>query len=761
MRSGMGLSGKRHDEYGRGRQILIYLFTFLFSGVWGLSCANASPFPVSGSGNGIVISKLKMARDRANSSLEEARKICLDAIDLCQTTGCDTLYADALLQLGDIVSLQGNNKEALSYYKEAREVAGTMNYEKGKCNALLEEGYIYYVWGAYDKSCRFFRNAYNLSVKYNLQIQCAIALNLIGKYYHTTGQYDQSVLYYSKAELIAGKLKKYDRSYSLFLNIGKTYVSEENIYMTLSYYLKAFKNSERSGNKLHQADVYNHLGSIYLLLGQPDKSLEFHYRALKLREGLNALQAIAVSCNNLGETFLSLASYDSAAVYLDRSYALCLQTGYLKGTVKSLTNLGRVNNKTGNLKEARNFLVEALELSEHSGYNAGIVESSLTLGENFVLRKEYLKAIGYFNHSLGRMLPAKLDQFRSDAYNGLYYCYRELNDYPKALDFYEKYNAAERKALLAQSNRQLTELRVSFDLERKERDNQKLRQQNELEQMKLTKRAWVIWSIAITLLLTLILCVLLYSRYVQKRNAHHNLQKVIAELELANSEKDKMFSIIAHELRNPLYWFQNLSAALSKNFSHMPAEKLRRSLLSIDESAKNAFHLMDNLLNWSRARLNRIIPRKANFELYSLISDTLVMFENIASQKKVRFNIDVPSGIFVYADSDMFNCIVRNLISNAIKYTPDGGQIWIVASRNNAFCTITVADTGIGLSSDMVPTLFSSDRFRSGPGLMGESGSGLGLKLCKEFVLLNGGEIWVDVGKKAGAEFSFTIPAGK
>ncbi len=727
----------------------------------GLCCTNASPFPVSGPNSRIVISKLKMAHDLANSSLEEARETCLDAIALCRTADCDTLYIDALLQLGDIVSLQGKNKDALSYYKEAWKVADARNYVNGKCNALLEEGYIYYVWGEYDKSCNLFREAYDMSVTYDLRVQSAIALNLIGKYYHTTGKYDQSVLYYNKSELIARQLKNYDRSYSLFLNIGKTYISEENIYMTLSYYLKAFKSSEKSGNKLHQADVYNHLGSIYLLLGQPDKSLEYHHRALKLREDLNSPQAMAVSCNNIGETFLSLASYDSAAIYLDRSYALCLQTGYLKGTVKALTNLGRVNNEKGNMERARDFLVKALDLSENSGYNAGIVESSLTLGENYLLRKEYLKAIGYFNLSLDQMLPAKLDQFQSDAYNGLYHCYRELKDYPKALDFSVKFNAAERKALLAQSDRQLAELRVSFDLERKERDNQKLRQQNELEQMVLTKRAWIIWSIAITLLLTIILCALLYSRYVQKRNAHNNLQKVIAELELANSEKDKMFSIIAHELRNPLYWFQNLSATLSKNFTHMSSEKLRRSLFSIDESAKNAFHLMDNLLNWSRARLNRIIPRKANFELYPLISDTLVMFETIASQKEVKFSIDVPSGMFIYADSDMFTCIIRNLVSNAIKYTPVEGQICIAASQNAGFCTIRVADTGIGLTSDMVPTLFSSDSFSSGPGLMGEKGSGLGLKLCKEFVLLNGGEIWVDVGKKEGTEFSFTIPAGR
>jgi len=761
MRSGMGSFNKFINRL-KG-SVILFLVIFLFSlPAIIVSRVNAIPVvPVSDRVDRLITDKLKRSLDQSDSSLEEARETCLEALSLCKKSKNDTLNVNALLQLGDIVSLQGENNEALSYFEEALKISETVHYAKGECNALLEAGTIHYVWGEYDRSYSFFKKALEIAVPNQFSEQHAGALNMIGKYYHTTGKYDLSVRYYQKAADVARQMKDSGRSVTLFLNIGKTYISEENIYMTLKCYLEAYDMSERSGDRLQKADVYNHLGSIYLLLKQPEKSLEYHHQAFKIRERMNVPQALATSCNNLGETFLYLSDFDSAAFYLRKSYELCLLTRYRKGTVKALTNLGRVSNETGKLSEARNFLVKALALAKEAGYNAGIVESSLALGENYLLKKEYNPAIQNFELSLSRMLPANLNEFQVDAYQGLYHCYFELGDYLKALDYHVKLNQADRRALLAQSNRQLAELRVSFDLERKESDNQKLRQQNELEQLALTKRAWIIWSVVIILVFTIILCILIYSRYVQKRRAHTALQRLIAELELANKEKDNMFSIIAHELRNPLYWFQNLTEVLSKNHARMSPAKLQKSLLSIDESAKNAFHLMDNLLNWSRTRLNRIIPRKSNHDLTGLVQETLRMFETIMTQKEIVCSIMIPRGTLICADADMFNCILRNLVSNAIKYTPVKGQIRIEVSAGDELCTLQVCDSGIGMSSRDVSKLFSSGNFNSSPGLMNEKGSGLGLKLCKEFTRLNGGEIWVSGSENQGTCFSFTVPLGK
>ena len=709
----------------------------------------------------LVVEKLEESIRQQNFSLELAHETCLEALDLCKGLTNDTLQVNILIQLGGISTLQGKNKEALKLFQKALKISQSTTYEKGICISFIELGHIYYDWGQYDFAVTFFKKSLNIAIKNNFKQHESISLNKIGKYYHTKGDFKKSVEYYEKALEVAHQLKDYEQTTSMYLNLGKTYISEEDFYMTLSYYLKAYENSQQSENKLIKADVLNHLGSIYLLLKQPNKSLQYHRKALGFREEMNSPREMATSCNNLGETFLSIASYDSASIYLQRSHELCHQTGYKKGIVKALTNLGRVGNKTGKLSKANKYLDEALSLSQKVGYDAGVVESSITLGENFLLKKNYGEAISYFELSLSQMIPAKLTEFQTDAYQGLFDCHKALGNTKKALEYHMELIQSERNKLQAQNDRQLAELRVTFDLERQENENIKLRHENDLKQLALTKRNWIIWLCVIILIFTITFCFLIYFRYKQKREAHSQSQKLNQQLELANKEKDKMFSIIAHELRNPLYWFQNLTDVLSKKHQNMTAQRLQKSLYAVDESAKNAFHLMDNLLNWSRASLKRISPKKANHELNELICETMNMFESIIHEKEIQTTINVQPGIHIFADADLFNCILRNLASNAIKYTPEKGKISIDASTDNRFCTISVCDSGIGLAHNEIPSLFTTGNFDSAPGLMQEKGSGLGLKVCKEFTQLNDGKIWGTSNQEQGTCFYFTVPLRK
>ena len=705
-----------------------------------------------------AVSKLKESREQAVSSLENARKTAVEALHICEGINNDTLKTEILLHLGAIISSQGNKKEALKLFEEARDIADSVNFPGGNCRALLESGYIHYVWGEYDYSSEFFLKALHIAEKDHFRKEEAEALNYLGKYYHTRGEYSKSVDYYKRAISLIQELPGFDQEVNFYLNIGKTYISEDDIYSTLSCYLKAFQLSEKTNNKLVKADVLNHLGSIYLLLNQPLKSLEYHRKALSFRVEMKDPQAQATSYNNIGETFLRLNKLDSAGANFNKSLELCMHTGYRKGTIKALTNLGRVGNKTGNLNDAANYLKKALELSEKSGYDAGIVETTLAMGENFLLLKKIQQAVPYFQLSLSKMAEANLNEFQTEAYKGLYTCFRETGDIVKALEYLEKYAETDHRELLAENDHQLAELRVAYDMERKEVDNQRLRQENKLKQMALNQRSWIIWSVIIMLIFAVSLFFLMFNRYIQKRKLSSELQQLNEELEKANLEKDKMFSIIAHELRNPLYWFQNLTEMLSKNHLKMTPVKIEKSLAAIDESAKNAFHLMDNLLNWSRARLNRITPQKATRSLRELVDENLRMFGTIIQHKELEINVQVPANIAVFTDADMFGCILRNLISNAIKYTPASGRITIDVETREKYIVMRVCDSGVGLTREQVSKFMQKADLTSVPGLMHEKGSGLGLRLCQEFTQLIGGDIWVMNEANGGTCFAFSVP---
>ncbi|NJK85741.1 MAG: HAMP domain-containing histidine kinase [Bacteroidales bacterium] len=190
----------------------------------------------------------------------------------------------------------------------------------------------------------------------------------------------------------------------------------------------------------------------------------------------------------------------------------------------------------------------------------------------------------------------------------------------------------------------------------------------------------------------------------------------------------------------------------------MPTDKLEKTLVSLDESAKNAFHLMDNLLNWSRSKLNRVTPKKVSFQLNNLVHETLGMFQTIINYKNLNLKVDLPPDVQLFADPDIFTCVMRNLFSNAIKYTPEGGMIKIKAIVAHDFVTIKVEDNGTGITPLEVQGLFNSTTSYTMPGLMNEKGSGLGLKLCREFTELNGGKIWADNTEKKGTRIHFTVP---
>ena len=280
------------------------------------------------------------------------------------------------------------------------------------------------------------------------------------------------------------------------------------------------------------------------------------------------------------------------------------------------------------------------------------------------------------------------------------------------------------------------------------------------------------WLFIAILAITFLLCILIYTRFTNKKKANEKLEilnkkildqnrkleKLNNEMDQANREKDKILSVIAHELRNPLYWFQNLAEVLSKRYRSMPPGKVQKSLSALDESAKNAFHLMDNLLQWSRSRLNRITPKYGLHSLDTLIDECTRMYETILRQKEINLTASVPAGAKANIDPDLFSVVVRNLVSNAIKYTPVKGMIDIGCSEKGNEYVIDISDSGVGISDDNMNVLFDPGYHVSSQGLLQEKGSGFGLKLCKEFVELNHGTINVTSETGRGTRFVFTVP---
>ncbi len=243
-----------------------------------------------------------------------------------------------------------------------------------------------------------------------------------------------------------------------------------------------------------------------------------------------------------------------------------------------------------------------------------------------------------------------------------------------------------------------------------------------------------------------------------QRKAEQTLIDSEVRLRELNATKDKFFSIIAHDLKNPFNDLMGFTQLLALNIEKYDLQKIEKFTKIIHQSSKLAYNLLENLLDWSRSQTGSLNYEPEKILINKLIDENIDLLESTAKNKNISIYSELDNLIYAYADTNMVRTIIRNLISNAIKYTNQGGYIKIQSYCNHDQCEISITDNGIGISKDSIDKIFKLDESYSTIGTEHEKGTGLGLILCKEFVEKNGGKLWVKSEPDKGSTFSFTLP---
>jgi PAS domain S-box-containing protein len=244
----------------------------------------------------------------------------------------------------------------------------------------------------------------------------------------------------------------------------------------------------------------------------------------------------------------------------------------------------------------------------------------------------------------------------------------------------------------------------------------------------------------------------------EKKKSEQLILDYIESLKKINLEKDKYFSIIAHELKNPFNSILGFSEILLTNISDLSLEKALKHATCINTVANQTYKLLQNLLLWANTSRGNLAFEPRKNSLLAIVNSNFQLLDNMAAQKDINLKNNITSDYEVYGDKDMINILVQNLVINAIKYTYNNGQVSISAETVNEFIKIKIKDTGIGISNKQKEMLFKLDANPSTLGTAGEHGTGLGLLLCKELVLKQGGQIWVESELGNGSEFIFILP---
>jgi signal transduction histidine kinase len=474
-----------------------------------------------------------------------------------------------------------------------------------------------------------------------------------------------------------------------------------------------------------QAEAVFNIANLYTLRGKYREALEYHKRALALWRSAGDRSNEAISLNAIGSLYR-----------------------LMKNSEKSLANH-----------------VVSLEIRHELKDKKGIAESYNNIGVLYYEQKNIQRAVSNLMLGLEAAREAQAqDQIRK-AYENLSQCYKDAGDFKTSLEYKELLIAINEFIQNDKNERQLLETQNRYVVDKKQLEIEKLesiRAAREKELVVQTKfRNFLIALIglgAVIVLLTLYL-------YVSKRKSNRVLQAANtrvnqqnAELVELNATKDKFFSIISHDLKGPLNSLTSFSGLLINHTDSLSKDEIKMLAKDLDKSLKNLFALLENLLEWSRSQTGNIEFKPETFDLNALLHQNRELLHTQAQNKQISIVQDGQTGLPVNAHKHSINTVVRNLISNAIKFTPQGGTITLGVKQSDKLLMVSIADTGVGMSAEVMQKLFRLDTKHTTRGTAEEKGTGLGLILCKEFIEKNGGRIWVESEVGKGSVFYFSLP---
>lgn len=553
---------------------------------------------------------------------------------------------------------------------------------------------------------------------------------------------------------------------------GNAYYLMGDFTKSMDHYLKALAIREELGDSNSIASSYNNIGAVYLQMKDHQRALYYLKKAKIIFEALQDEVHLFSIMNNIGAVYIENEKYDTAYQYLTEAYEIAQRTRDEDNTSIALTNLGETALSMGLLSQSLDYQKKALAISRKLGNKAMMATIYTNLGKTYLETKNYQQAYDAFHESLDlseevNSLPDLRENYR---YLSEYYDIQR--DYKQALHYYRLYASTKDSINSQEAMIRIKEMENISQAQAMQQEIELLRKDNEISNLEATRLKNTILFLAAVSLMIILVFVVYYQKNRLKRETTRLLEEKNKQLEKSNlklqnsekhlkelnSTKDKFFSIIGHDLRNPLNALLGFSELISGNSRDYTSEEIQRYSKIINEAAKNIHLLIENLLEWSRSQSGNIDYNPEKTDLMPMVTEIFKVFEIHADKKGVNMVSDIPEDVSIYADRNLLSTILRNLISNAVKYTLNGGQVRVFCEQNSNEISISVEDTGIGMSEKQLDNLFRLDSNVTMPGTSEEKGTGLGLILCREFVDLHQGKIWASSKPKEGSIFSFTLP---
>jgi two-component system, sensor histidine kinase and response regulator len=536
-------------------------------------------------------------------------------------------------------------------------------------------------------------------------------------------------------------------------NIGWIYYRKGEYSKALEISSQALQINEEFENKKGMAQCLNNLGAIYSEQELYDLGISSFKKAYKIGKDIKNNSIMSRSLNNVAHTFFRTRQLDSARYYAQRS--INEQINDKARMAFSNRTLGDVSLEEGNYKEALRYYELSLRTSIELENN--FIKSTILyrLGDLYLRKGDLPKAISYLEQNLPLTKKYGYISERQHTYKFLAKVYAKKKDFAKAYEFQGLYHVLNDSITEQLRIEQMAIAQSKYDSEIKNAQIDLLTKNSK------TQRMWIYIGIGGLVLLLIQVAILvrnnrrgkIVNKLLSEQNSLINDQK--QQLISLNSTKDKLFSIIGHDMRSPVASLRGLMDLVSNEA--VTQEEFVQLSKKIRNNLDNVHSDLENLLNWAQAQQKGL---KASFERIALneaVQDKANLLGELSRAKDIKVTNAVPEGVLVYADKNQLGLVIRNLIGNAIKFNHPNGSIKIDCNRSEDKVNISITDTGTGMSQEEIDKLFITGSHFSKPGTENEKGIGLGLLLVKEFVELNHGTINVTSILDKGTTFTFSL----
>lgn len=594
----------------------------------------------------------------------------------------------------------------------------------------------------------------------------AISLNYIGNSIRfLVSDYESALQYCKDALHICEERALRGEQISILFTIGDIYQEVGNSYKALENFMQALVLTESLGKVEEGTETLNKIGRIYASIGNNSKAIEYHKKALVLSRQHSYPKGSADSHYWLATAYQEKSNLDLALQSHSTALEIRQQKKEQAGIGSSNLAIGKIHLLKGDFDRAKEFLEAGLYTFEQINKPEGKALAYNHLGVLHIEQHLYSEALPYLKSALAIGEYQNDKKIIRDSYENMYTCYAALKDYEQALKYKDLFVAISDFIYGEESERRMAELQTRFEIAEKEREIETLKKDNELRELAMQKQANFRDSLIVGLVLLLIILLLIINLYQNNRKNTHQLRETNAtihqqnlELQELNATKDKFFSIISHDMKGPLNSLTAFSGMLIKHSDAFSREEIQMLAMDFDKSLKNLLGLLENLLEWSRAQTGALEIKPEPLSLRALVQANVELLQKMADNKNIQIISEVPGTFWGYAGRNQMNTVLRNLISNALKFTNPGGQVKITASEWKDALEIAIHDTGVGISEEVLQKLFKIEHKHTTLGTAKETGTGLGLMLCKEFIDQNGGNLSVESEEGKGSTFRFTLP---